>query len=102
MTERRGAAVKVVYRVVAPPTGGIRPNTITAGHFHTCGLDIGGAAWRWGSNGSEQLGKGGFDGGSRFSPVEVVGGHVFTIITAGYGHTCALDTGGDAGSGVGV
>jgi alpha-tubulin suppressor-like RCC1 family protein len=72
---------------------------ITAGQEFTCALDDVGAAYCWGDNGRGELGMGGdVDYDPHPIPVEVVGGHVFTTISAaavGY-HVCALDTDGKA------
>lgn len=73
--------------------GGISFQAISAGGFHTCGLDSGGYAYCWGSSGYGQLGN-----GTRTSspvPVPVSGGHQFIGISSGYGHVCALEADGD-------
>lgn len=70
--------------------------TISAGGGHACALTAAGDAWCWGNAWEGALGDGVVPGdddeGSRATPVAVVGGHRFTSITAGSGHTCALDT----------
>ncbi len=69
--------------------------TISAGHYHTCGLDISGKAWCWGQNGHGEVGDGSSPAQAewrRFTPTAVVGGHVFATISAGGEHTCAIDT----------
>jgi hypothetical protein len=83
-----------------PPVGGIlppfvrpRPETISTGWFHTCGLTTEGQAYCWGYNWVGQLGTG---GGHSFTPTAVSGGLVFTQISAGRYHTCGLTTEGQA------
>ena len=80
--------------------GGHTFTSITAGDFHTCALDMSGAAWCWGDNLYGQLGDGTGDGSSDANdanvPRAVTGGHRFTTISAGAFHTCALDTSGVA------
>lgn len=73
--------------------GGHRFDTLTAGSLHTCALDTAGAAWCWGYDGDAQLGDGVIDTNDKQgTPAPVVGGLVFRSITAGAGHTCAIDT----------
>jgi alpha-tubulin suppressor-like RCC1 family protein len=62
----------------------------TGGH-HQCAIDDEGAAWCWGANPFGQLGNEEVDEGGSGVPVPVQGGHVFTSIAAGFGHTCAID-----------
>jgi alpha-tubulin suppressor-like RCC1 family protein len=65
-----------------------------AGHDHTCGLTIGGAAYCWGSNRFGQLGDDLTT--DHLTPVPVGGGLVFASLTAGWDHTCGLTSGGAA------
>ncbi|MPZ52597.1 MAG: hypothetical protein GEU79_07675 [Acidimicrobiia bacterium] len=69
--------------------------SVDAGNYHSCALDEEGAAWCWGENESGQLGEGGLALGSTL-PVNVLGDHEFSSITAGGEHTCALDVEGAA------
>jgi alpha-tubulin suppressor-like RCC1 family protein len=62
---------------------------------HTCALDIAEAAFCWGWGVYGQRGDGTWTHGA-YSPVPVIGGHTFSRIAAGRGHTCALDTSGAA------
>jgi alpha-tubulin suppressor-like RCC1 family protein len=69
---------------------------ITTGQEHTCALDSTGAAYCWGSDAYGQLGDGTTNGPG---PVAVdasgaLSGKTLTQISAGYGHTCALDSAG--------
>ncbi len=70
--------------------------SITAGQEHTCGLTAVGEAYCWGSNSSGQLGAGGVDSERHETPVRVSGGLRFREVSAGFLHTCALDTEGRA------
>ena len=79
--------------------GGLTFTSITAGGFHTCGIATGGAAYCWGNNSNGRLGAGtNLAPKVTFSaqPVKVAGDKSFTSLTAGSGHTCALDAGGTA------
>lgn len=92
--------------------GGFRFQSISAGGDHTCGILVSGGAVCWGSNVDGQLGKGTV-GDTSLVPVAVAGGAAFSRISAstgtrsvtapgstvpnkksGFGHTCALTTGG--------
>lgn len=76
--------------------GGLSFRSISAGATHVCGLTVDGTAYCWGNNFAGQLGNGsdGQGGGwgipSSAVPVPVEGGHHFTQVAAGNGHTCAL------------
>jgi alpha-tubulin suppressor-like RCC1 family protein len=60
---------------------------------HACGLTEAGAAWCWGSNDLGQLGTGGVSAVEPV-PVATVGGHGFTQISLGEGHSCGLHESG--------
>ena len=79
-----------------PSTGVSRFASLTAGFNHSCGLDASGQAWCWGYDVYGELGDGDTTGGSKLSPVAVVGGHTFTSLTADNVHSCGLDTSGQA------
>lgn len=88
---------------VVPPTPTPTPtdtparfSAMTAGMWHTCGLDPAGKAWCWGYDGLGQVGDGGADQSDRYNPVRVAGDHTFSMLTAGMGHTCGVDTAGKA------
>ncbi|HKP49122.1 MAG TPA: hypothetical protein VJU17_03835 [Gemmatimonadales bacterium] len=90
------------------PTGGVQvqvtvaglpllPAKIAAGVFHTCGLDVNGAAYCWGNNPYGQLGNSTNLGITIVNPpTAVVGGLVFTSLTVGTWHTCGLTAAGEA------
>lgn len=64
---------------------------VSAGGSHTCAIDPAQAAWCWGSSTSGQGGTGAVVA-SLLTPTAVAGGLVFTAITAGTIHTCAIAT----------
>lgn len=73
--------------------------TLATGGNHTCALDGTGAAWCWGQSLNGQLGVPPATDdpmGEIWVPAQVGGGHLFTSITAGNRHTCALDASGAA------
>jgi alpha-tubulin suppressor-like RCC1 family protein len=73
-------------------------SSVSVGGVHACGLDLTGAAYCWGDNTNGQLGtetgETCLDLGALHpcstQPVAVGGGLVFTSISAGFFHTCAL------------
>ena len=69
---------------------------VTAGRSHSCALDTDGQAWCWGSQTSGRLGDGVADLTSTPVPQAVLqpAGVIFTQISAGGFHTCAIDSGG--------
>ena len=75
---------------------------VASGGWHACGVTQAGEAYCWGRNNHGQLGAEGDDmcrnGTEPCSdePVRVTGGHTFTAISAGFFHTCALTTSGEA------
>lgn len=75
--------------------GSLTATAISAGGFHTCAL-VGELAWCWGDDNSGQLGDGDSQTFSSAIPLAVAGGHLFTSLTSGGSHTCALDTAGKA------
>ena len=65
--------------------------------MHTCALDTTGKAWCWGNDGDGQVGDGDVDPrGHKYDPAPVAGDRTYITITAGYVHTCAVDTTGKA------
>ena len=60
---------------------------------HSCGLNNDGAAYCWGLNSDGQLGDG-TSGSTSSIPSLVAGDHVFSAISEGYNHTCAMKSDG--------
>ena len=82
-----------------PPTavvGGLQFQALSAGNSHTCGLTLDGAVYCWGYNSYGRLGGSANDTESAPVKVTVAGERIFTSVSAGYGHTCALDASGAA------
>jgi len=82
-----------------PVSGSTVFASLAAGASHTCGLDGDGHAWCWGNNAFGQLGDGTVT--ERHAPVAVAapsGGTqlTFSVLTAGWTHTCGLGTNGVA------
>ena len=76
-----------------PVSGGITFAHLIAGGFigHTCGWTAGGIGYCWGENERGQVGDG--STADRLAPSPVAGGHVFTVLDAGFRHTCGLAAG---------
>jgi alpha-tubulin suppressor-like RCC1 family protein len=64
---------------------------LTAGGFHTCGLDASGRAWCWGVDNNGQLGDGPDGETDEYAPVAVASTVGFSHMTAGSYHTCGID-----------
>ena len=75
--------------------GDLTFTAISAGYLHTCAITAGGAAYCWGDNDVDQLGDG-TTVASRTSPAAVAGGLQVSVISAGWGHTCAVTSGSAA------
>ncbi len=73
----------------APVTGQITFKEVSVGGMHSCGLDLQGSAFCWGSDLLGQLGDSA-PGMSAREPVPVKGGFRFKTIAAGESSTCAL------------
>ncbi len=88
--------------VAVTTSGVLSGKTITqiaAGNSHTCALDSGGAAYCWGANGNGQLGTNSTTKSTvpvAVATTGVLAGKKLSQVTAGYAHTCALDSGGAA------
>jgi serine/threonine-protein kinase len=72
------------------PVGGWVSTSVGAGH--ACAIATAGSAYCWGNNDAGQLGNG-ISTGAPVVPVKVVGLAHVTAISAGSGHTCAIDSG---------
>ena len=75
--------------------GGLKFPNVASGWFHSCGLTTAGAAYCWGDNNVWQLGWG-TPPTDAYSPGAVLGGNIFTTLSAGYAHTCGLRSTGVA------
>jgi alpha-tubulin suppressor-like RCC1 family protein len=88
--------------VAVTTSGVLAGKTITqiaAGNSHTCALDTTGTAYCWGANGNGQLGINSTTKSTvpvAVSTSGVLAGKKLSQLTAGFGHTCALDTTGTA------
>ncbi len=74
------------------------PLQVSVGYDHACAVTDGGT-WCWGRTSFGQVGDpayGTLMGEEVPSPVQVVGGHDFTGVGAGWDHSCALDAVGKA------
>lgn len=63
---------------------------------HACGLDIGHAAYCWGSNSAGQLGIGTADGSVHADPEPVLGGNLFTELSVRDDFACGVTADGAA------
>ena len=79
-----------------PVVGGHTFSEIGSGYLHSCGLAEGGAMFCWGYNNFGPLGQGTSDLNAHPTPGAVVGGHAFTRLGVGNGHSCGIDSGGFA------
>ncbi len=76
-------------------SGGLTFASLTAGYSHTCALTAAGAAYCWGDNAAGALGTS-TPNATSGTPVAVAGGIAFSMISAGYSHTCGVATNGSA------
>ena len=81
-------------------TGGKTFASLSAGHFHTCGVEQGTSkAWCWGYNSAGQVGDGAsatsaYDfTANRTSPIAVTGQRMFASLVAGANHSCGVEQG---------
>jgi len=77
-------------------SGGHTFAVLSAGSDHACGIASDSTAYCWGSNGGGMLGAGDTSVHISAVPRLVIGGLKFTTISAGFHHTCAVTTTGDA------
>ena len=75
---------------------GVSFQSIAAGNIHTCALTNEGKAYCWGQGSSGRLGNNSTTNSSTPVAVQMPAGVSFQSITAGYAHTCALTTTGQA------
>lgn len=84
-------------RSVAVPIIGTRIFTSLAlGDFHSCGIQGNGEAFCWGVNDKGQSGNGLSGEEGIGSPLVVLGGFIFSSLSAGGAHTCGITTSGVA------
>jgi alpha-tubulin suppressor-like RCC1 family protein len=86
----------IPLEISTPP--GINWSDVSAGMYHTCALDLAGQAYCWGGD-TPTHGELGVDGTDLLllpTLIDMPEGIVFTQISCGDEHTCALDTSGQA------
>ncbi|HET6232664.1 MAG TPA: hypothetical protein VFE05_21495 [Longimicrobiaceae bacterium] len=88
--------VNPLIPVAVLPLGGVAFTTLSAGTAHTCGLNASGQGYCWGSNSSGQIGDSSAIGPATPGAVHQPAGVVFSSISAGGTHTCALASTGQA------
>jgi alpha-tubulin suppressor-like RCC1 family protein len=72
-----------------------RPASLSAGSYHTCAVDSGGALRCWGSDGWQALGDNGANGSQNAVPTTVTDlSSGVVAVAAGDGRTCAVTTSG--------
>ncbi|HPF31222.1 MAG TPA: hypothetical protein PLO25_02880, partial [Candidatus Saccharibacteria bacterium] len=90
--------VPATVTTAGTPMAGKTIQAISVGQFHTCALDTAGAVYCWGNNNYGQLGNN--SSTNSLVPATVttaetpMAGKTIQAISAGYYHTCALDTAG--------
>src|SRR5688572_7470089 len=67
---------------------------LSVGDYHSCGLQANGEARCWGTNSQGQSGNGVSSEASTIVPIAVIGGFVFSQISAGGAHSCGILTTG--------
>lgn len=75
-------------RVTMP--SGVTFTAISAGYGHTCALGSDSKTYCWGYNGSGQIGDGSSTNRNVPTEVDLPPGVVFSGVTTGHGHSCAL------------
>jgi alpha-tubulin suppressor-like RCC1 family protein len=94
-----GNGSRVSQTTPAATVGGLTFSAITVGSAHSCALTQGGLAYCWGSNANGRLGIAStvpLPGPPATAPAKVAGDNVFSSITNGAAHTCAIAAGGAA------
>lgn len=82
-------AAEVEFSAISARTGSAAGST-----QNSCGIDVSGAAWCWGSNGSGAVGDGS-DLGDVLVPSPVAGGYTFADLSASGGYVCGVTTAGE-------
>jgi hypothetical protein len=80
--------------ILMPVLGNLTFQAISAGGWHTCGLDQDGRAYCWGAGSEGRLGND--SGASSPAPVAVAGHLRFKSIATGLRHTCGVTIDGEA------
>lgn len=75
---------------------GVTFAALSAGASHNCAITSAGQAWCWGYNADGRLGDSTTNLGLAPVAVKPLGGVAFTSISAGNGHTCGLNSSGQA------
>ena len=88
-----GIGTQVSRSVPVQVVGGFVFFGMSAGAGYSCGYTNTGAGYCWGEDISGSLGAGGAVPTANPTPTLVLGGHTFTSITAGGGHTCGVVAG---------
>ena len=78
--------------VLLPVTGAPKVKSVSVGMDHVCAIDLDNRLWCWGSSRYEQTGVLQFGDAS---PHRVAPDLFFQQVSAGRGHTCAIDFSGD-------
>jgi alpha-tubulin suppressor-like RCC1 family protein len=89
------APVDTFRPLPAAVIGGRVFEDITGGDFHACGLTPDKKAYCWGVNTQGQSGNGLSSDEGIGTPLEVVGGYLFTQLSAGGSHTCGIRDDGE-------
>jgi alpha-tubulin suppressor-like RCC1 family protein len=89
------------WELAQPEDGGRAFTSLSGSPYHTCGLVADGTAYCWGQNDGDTFepytgGELGTGHGSTSVPTPVAGGYRFTALSAGFGHTCGITTGGQS------
>lgn len=91
-TERTGTSLKPNLVIGAVSRSAFLLTRISAGGNHACALTPSGQAFCWGQDSVFQLGNGDTFPVNSTTPIPVAGGQIFTTISAGRTHTCAVQT----------
>jgi alpha-tubulin suppressor-like RCC1 family protein len=86
-----GDRTKTQRSTPAPIFGTLQFQDVSAGVFHACGVTTAERAYCWGRNSFGAIGDGSITP-RRLKPVAVVGGLVFSRVTAGFEFTCGEAT----------
>lgn len=98
-TNQATATVSDLPGVDFSATGaGLRATQVSLGVDYACALDPEGQAWCWGGGWDGELGTGitGQAVAQTYHPQQVIGGHQFVDLAAGFSTACGLDESGTA------